>query len=625
MEDIMEQANAPQAGPVAAAKKVDKARLMEIRSVHQEYVSGLSALYQRIRENEEWWRMRNDAQERKVTEIGKDGGFVAKSAWLVNVIISKDADAVEAYPEPVIRPREETDRQTADTLSSVVPCVLELNGYRKTWRTAKSRKHRHGCGIVKVFWDKSKHNGLGDIAVASVNPLNLAWKPTTMDIQKSPYFFHQEYVDKDSLFARYPQAAEELSAPENVPLFNPDDEHRDLRNVATVVECYYKVPVQTGIPGVSREVLHYVAYTGGVVLYASEDDPACRNGWYEHGLYPYEFDSLFPGEDSAFGRGYIDIGKNTQTQIDLLNTAFVKNAMVGAIPRYMTQDGGTTIDEGALLDLSKPIVKVNGSIDERVLREIPSKPLEGNYLNLRDSLIQELRETTGNTESATGNAGSGVTAASAIAALQEASNKVSRAENDDSYASFANIVRMVIELMRQFYSAPRIFRITNQQGQEEYLPFDNSVLAIQTLRGPMGEATGLRKPEFDVIVGAQRATAYQRMAQNEMALQFYNAGFFDPARAEQAIMCLEMMDFQGKDEVLAKIRGNAQMHNMMLQFAQIAMAYAPPEVQPVVAQGIMQLAGQGGGVAAIPRPNNGEDPRLTDARRNAQNTQPQGG
>ena len=109
---------------VAPQKKVDRARLMEIRSIHQEYVSGLSALYRRIRDNEEWWRMRNDAQERKVTEIGKDGGFVAKSAWLVNVIISKDADGIEAYPEPAIQPREQADRKTADTLSAVIPCVL---------------------------------------------------------------------------------------------------------------------------------------------------------------------------------------------------------------------------------------------------------------------------------------------------------------------------------------------------------------------------------------------------------------------------------------------------------------------------------------------------------------------
>ena len=616
--------------PVGAAvtpdKRVDRARLMEIRSVHQEYVTGLGGLYQRIRNNEEWWRMRNGAQERKVTEIGKDGGFVAKSAWLVNVIISKDADGIEAYPEPTIQPREQTDRQTATILSSIIPCVLELNGYRRVWRATKSRKHRHGCGVSKVFWDKSKHNGLGDISVVSVNPLNLAWKPTTMDIQKSPYFFHQEYVDKDALLARYPQAAEELSAPENVPLFNPDDEQRDLRNVATVVECYYKVPVPTGVPGVSRDVLHYVVYTGGVILYASEDDPNCKNGWYEHGLYPYVFDSLFPGEDSAFGRGYIDIGKNTQTQIDLLNTAFIKNAMVGAIPRFLTQDGNSSINEGDLLDLSKPIVPVKGSISEQILREVPHKPLEGNYLNLRDSLIQELRETTGNTESSTGNTSSGVTAASAIAALQEASNKVSRAENDDSYGAFAEIVRMVIELMRQFYTAPRIFRVTGQQGQEEFQVFDNTALAAQPLTDPMGNATGLRKPEFDVIVGAQKATAYQRMAQNEMALQFYNAGFFDPARAEQAIMCLEMMDFQGKEEVLGKIQRNAQMQAMLLQFAQIAMTYAPPEVKPTIAQAIMQLSGQGGGaVAAMPQISGKEPSRVTAARDNAQNTQPQGG
>ena len=44
---------------------------------------------------------------------------------------------------------------------------------------------------------------------------------------------------------------------------------------------------------------------------------------------------------------------------------------------------------------------------------------------------------------------------------------------------------------------------------------------------------------------------------NERAKELYALGFFDPARAAQAAAALEMMDFEGKEAVLARIREGA--------------------------------------------------------------------
>lgn len=630
-KQAMPEAGAQPVQPVTTQKKVDRARIMELQAIYNKYTTGLDGLYERIKTSEEWWRLHNDEQERKggTTEIGKDGGFVSRSSWLNNVVISKHADGMDAFPEPTIQPREEDDQQTARTLSKVVPCILDMNGFRKVWSDWKWRKLRHGGSVVKVTWDKSKHNGLGDISVQCVNVLNLAWKPTVGNIQDSPYFFHAENVDRKALVARYPEAEAEQAAATHIATFGSDDENEDLTGMATVVECYYKAAVPTAVPGVSRNVLHYCVYTGNTVLYASEDDPTKANGWYEHGLYPYELDILFPKEGSAWGMSYIDIGHNAQTKVDLLDTAMVKNAMVGAIPRYLKRSGDG-INVEAFLDLSNPIVPVDGDISDTGLREVPYKPLEGNHIQLRDSAIQELRETTGNTESSTGNASSGVTAASAIAALQEASGKVSRDENGVSYHSFGNVVKLCLELIRQFYDLPRTFRITGQAGKPEFVTFDNRSLKPQKLIGPGGTDGGLRKPEFDVIVGAQKATPYARMAQNELALQFYDKGFFDPTRAEQAVMCLEMMDFQGKEELIGKIQNNAMMHKKLLEYAQLALTYAPPELQSVIANDItVTLGGQAApaGAAASPPPaDGGESKNTADARARTQEaTQPQGG
>ena len=51
---------------------------------------------------------------------------------------------------------------------------------------------------------------------------------------------------------------------------------------------------------------------------------------------------------------------------------------------------------------------------------------------------------------------------------------------------------------------------------------------------------------FDVEITAQKQSPYTKMAQNELALQFYSAGFFNPQMADQALACLDMMDFPRK-------------------------------------------------------------------------------
>ena len=58
------------------------------------------------------------------------------------------------------------------------------------------------------------------------------------------------------------------------------------------------------------------------------------------------------------------------------------------------------------------------------------------------------------------------------------------------------------------------------------------------------------------------------MSQNELALQFYQAGFFNPQMADQALACLDMMDFDRKQFIMQKIAQNGGMYQQMLQMQQ---------------------------------------------------------
>jgi hypothetical protein len=561
---------------------IGEEQLKQFTDILQRYHAGLSRTKQRIVQAENWWKLRNQTEEQAQTEIGKDGGFVSRSGWLHNVLVSKHADAMESYPEPNILPREAGDRGEALMLSSIVPCILEQCGFEQTYSDAMWDKGKFGTGVYKVIWDSSKHNGLGDVAIECVSLLNLYWEPGITDIQQSRYFFHTELCDKDLLRARYPELLTgKLQGQGFIDTKFLIDDSQDVSDKATVIEVYYHKTVN------GRQTLQYVKYVDDVVLFASENETRtmtdaegrvvkpsmAETGLYDHGLYPYIFDPLFPIEGSPCGYGYVDICKSPQTEIDLLKTAFVKNAMSGAMPRYFSRIDGN-VNEEEFLDLSQPIVHVSGTVDETSLRQIDSAGLPGAYINVLDSTIQELRETSGNTETSTGNISSGVTAASAIAALQEASGKGSRDSTLTSYRAFGRIVNLVIELIRQFYDVPRKFRILGQYGAEQYVSYSNAGIVPQFQGTDFGQSMGYRLPVFDIKVSAQKKSTYTKMSQNEMALQFFQMGFFNPQVVDQTLMCLDIMDFDGKDQLMQKIARQGTMFQKLTQYMQLALMLA---------------------------------------------------
>lgn len=534
----------------ASELPVGAAQVKKFMEVLRRYKAGKTQTENRIISSENWWKLRNTSQQ-KAEGLTKGEGFTSQSGWLHNVIVSKHADALEAYPEPNILPREPADVAQAKMLSAIVPCVLEQNRFEQVYSDVMWQKLKTGTGVYKVVWDSAKLGGLGDITVAKVSLLNLYWEPGITDIQSSRYLFHTQLEDKELLQQTYPFLAEKLSANTFASAKFLNDDPVDDSDKVTVIEVYYRKKV--GL----KQTLQYCKFVGETVLFATENDPEMASrGLYDHGMYPYVFDTLYPIEGSPCGYGYVDLCRNPQTEIDLLKSAFVRNARVGAVPRYFSRvDGNVNAEQ--FLDLEQPLVQVTGNVDEASLREIRHSGLDGSYLSLLDRTIDELRQVSGNTEAATGAVSSGVTAASAIAALQEAAGKGSRDATRNAYRAFSAIVEMCIELIRQFYTLPRQFRITGDLGEAVFVSYQNDGLQPVAQSPVFGVDAGFRLPVFDIKVSAQRKSVYTKVSQNELALQFFQLGFFNPMLRDQALQTLEMMDFDGKEKIQQQLTAAA--------------------------------------------------------------------
>lgn len=580
-----------QDGFSALAARIGVEQIREANNTLQKYKQGKANLEQRIIDNEQWYKLRHwECMRDKKQQVQPT------SAWLFNSLANKHADAMDNFPSPNILPREEGDKGEAEMLSSIIPVILEQNDFEETYDNVQDYRLKSGTGVYGIFWDNEKMNGLGDISILKADLINLFWEPGITDIQRSRHLFHVELADNDLLEQEYPQLRGKLSSSSIDLSKYVYDDTVDTSTKSAVVDWYYKKR-QNG-----RNVLHYCKYVNDVVLFATENDPEmAERGWYDHGQYPFVFDPLFSMEGTPCGFGYIDVGKDTQAYIDRANQAIMQNMLANAKPRHFIRSDGS-VNEAEYADTTKDFIHVDGSLGQDSILPVQGKPLNNVYIQVLHDKIDELKETTGNRDISTGGTTSGVTAASAIAAMQEAGSKLSRDHNKASYRAFRKVVLMVIELIRQFYDLPRCFRIIGENGTARFVEYSNANLQPQMQGIEMGVDMGYRLPLFDVEITAQKASPYSKMSQNELALQFFGAGFFNPQMSDQALACLEMMDFDRKQGIMQRIAQNGMMYKaaMMMMQQQMApgVAGGTDESAEDTVEKTEALGGDGGGEAA---------------------------
>ena len=141
---------------------------------------------------------------------------------------------------------------------------------------------------------------------------------------------------------------------------------------------------------------------------------------------------------------------------------------------------------------------------------------------------------------------------------------------------------------------------------DKYVTYSNQNLKEQKLLG-LGGVEAVRKPVFDIAVSAQKATEYTKVAQNELVLQLYQLGFFNPEARFPALLALDAMDFEGKEELAQKITQQGTLQQELAKWQGLALNLAQ-KFDPQMAEGLAQSilpgqapAPQGAAAAELPQ------------------------
>lgn len=511
--------------------------------MYQKYKSDKAELNKRIIHDSKWYKSNYSRIINPATNETEPA-----TSFIFSAIENKYADAIDNFPIPNLLEREPSDAQTAKILSKIIPVQLDMSGYKRVYKDNWRRKLKYGTAVYGVFYNEQSE----DIDIRAIDLLSVYCDMRVRDVQDSQFLFIVTAIDNDILIEEYPKYRALFKGNANVETYSGP---HSIEDRTEIIDCYYKKTDGT---------LHMIKFAGSTVIDATEDAEGYQGGLYAHGKYPVIFDTLYPEDDCPFGFGIVDVIRNPQQYIDKLDAIIIKNAILSGKTRWILKDG-SGINEKEFTDLSRDIIHAASDVSEDSIRQVQANSLAQYVLEHRKEKINETKEIVGNRDFQQGATNSGVTSATAITALQQSGEKLSRAMIDDSYDIYKQLVIMCIELIREFYSKERIYRITNEEGGTEFASFSNAQLVDVTettdvLGFPI--STEYRRVEFDIDIVPQKQNPFTREMNNQTLITLWQQGFFLPDNADAAVMVLQAMNFDGRDKLIETMK---QMQQKRLQ------------------------------------------------------------
>ncbi len=456
---------------------------------------------------------------------------------LFSTIENIRADLADEFPEAIIRPEDVADKTLAKVLTEVVRQNLEACDYEKEYDALTHDLLVGGWAAQEVGWNFAANAGLGGAFIRHVPNKNVLFDPCCVDMQEGRAVFKFDKLPSEWFRQHYPDMYARMT--EDVDVL--EREHDAFENTVRSTESAYNILIEAWFrlydAAADSYVVHMVKLAGGCVLESSCDIKT--EGYFRHGMYPFIVTPLFDQKGTGLGLGIVDMFRNAQQYSDKIDQIILKNALTAGHNRFLVMEESVDVDD--LRDYSKEVITTSAPPNS-VMSWIQDRPLPPHIVGYMQQMRESIKEESGTNDFSRGKVNSGVTAASAITALQEMSGKRSRMEARRVHYGFKQAVRMLLEVVREFDNCPRKICVT-VEGEPRMLMVGGEM--FRRLEG--GDIMPI---EFAVSIKAVRETRFSRISNNQMVLEFLQLfkGMIDPA------VLLEAMAFEGQEVMLEKLR-----------------------------------------------------------------------
>lgn len=445
------------------------------------------------------------------------------------------ADMMDQYPEAVITADDPQYAAVAELLGSVIRDNHRRFRYEREYEKLIHDLLVSGYMVQEVGYDPGLDMGLGGSFIRHVDAGSVMFDPECAEVQDGRAIFKFASYPREWYQERYPDKAPFMEGDGfRAPRARDAELMREDGDAVLLIECWQReFDADSG-----RWNVRMRKFAGRQLLEDTRDMKP--GGYYAHGQYPFIVTSLFPRRGSPLGYGFADMFENRQRYSDKLDQIILKNALMASRNKLLVT-GASGFDPDDLRDWSRDVHRgenLNG------VSWFQTAPLPGYMIQYVQSIREAIKEESGANDFSRGRVNSGVTAASAIAALREAASKRARMVVRSVHGAFAEAVRLEIEVEREFSVFTRRVAVTGG-GETRLVPFTGDMLNYLS---PYDNTLPL---EFAVSVKAQKESEFSTAGHNETVLRLVETGMLPPSAG------LRLMKFDGKEEALA-LAGEAE-------------------------------------------------------------------
>jgi len=444
------------------------------------------------------------------------------------------ADQMDNMPEALMLPERRELENVSEDLTDVVRFVLAQNGYESLHRRRVEDCFCTGTSVMQVAWDADLDNGRGNVALIRWPIEAFLWDPAAEDLQDGRAVFKVSWHPLSWFAQHYPEKAPFIGSDEaeysDLGMAEAQHGNRQADEArAMLVEYWYRL-----YDAKLRRYTVNVAYLAGGELLSHAADV------YAHGMYPFVLDVYTPIEGLPVGDGMIQELAPMMRYVNRYASYIDMNLRMASKGRLLV-DRNAGLDKEALLDWESDVVE-GDRIDAGALQWMQTQPFSGLALQQLMQMQSDIKQDSGQNQFSRGETVGGVTAASAISALQEAGGKITRLRTHVFNQGFRQIVWQMMWLISQFYGSRRMLFITGREVDA----------SPERLFGMPISGT-VPPPPYSVQVQVQRRNPLRQQAQNDLFLQAYRlsaeAGQYFPLSA-----LFEILHVDGKERILPLLK-----------------------------------------------------------------------
>ena len=333
----------------------------------------------------------------------------------------------------------------------------------------------YGNAVWFVQWD-GKDGEYGNISIKPVDPFNIFPDPLAESIDNSEFLVYATYRNANQIKQQFPEKASAIEGSRitmSELVAERDNNDTQDANQVLILEMWCRdwVTMDETVEGKKQlkypkgRVITCLPELG--ILLSDKKNP------YKDGKFPFVLMKNYDIPFEFWGVGEVEQIMSPQHYVNELTNQIIDNAKNTANMQWII-DKNSGIGQGKLTN--RPGLVIRKTPGSEVRRDTP--PAMPNYVREQiEVLKKDIQDISGVFDSLKGEQQGSVTAASAILALQEASQARIRLKIKLMEASLSELAQIVYSRMQQFWKLDRWVRVTDVEGNPLFKQIGTEVLS----------------------------------------------------------------------------------------------------------------------------------------------------